>query len=921
MRAMEVDESAGSRRDGGAKEEGLGRASIAVRNVDDDNLLGERENQPPPQAQAPLQATQVVTMEQDEEEDPQFPGSKGQKQQQEQQREQEQQQQQQQQPPTSSSSSSSSPPLSAEQRAALAAIASGLNVFVTGAAGTGKSVLLRAAIELLRSKFDAEEEGGEEEREPSSSSSSVAVVAPTGVAAAAVGGSTIHAFAGCGLARSNADLDKMRRGFPAERWRLARALVVDEVSMLSGEFLSELDAAARSARGEPRRSFGGIQLVLVGDFAQLAPVGPSSSSNAAAGFSLRHRGFAFQSPAWRAARLVPFLLTVAFRQSGGGQSGIFLRLLAEIRVGDPSGRAMAELLRRCGGRGREAALASSAAANNSERRRQQGQRPLLPPPSSTSSRLYCLNKDVDLENAKRLAELPGAFPITFRASDELKVLPSIGGGDKAGATLRLSKCSFLRRDCLARGEVELKERALVMLLKNGSFGGCGGGGGGGEGAAATTTTTTAAGATTAATTTSSSSLSPPPSFPLVNGSMGLVLGFATVRALKKYAHAHVGYLRTREKEKKRRKSESEKGFRARKRARAAVAGERGDGDDGDGDSSSSSSSEEEGEEEQEEEASKDERQLHQLASWCVPRASASAALLLLNGGVGKRWLEANRGENGNGNGNESENDRALLPVVRFFAPPSASSASNSSQGRVEVVAPALFTSEVPGTGSVERTQLPLRLAWALSVHKCQGMTLERVTVCLRGAFACGQAYVALSRARSLEGLSIELGNEGNDGGEGGERVGSVVRADPLVARFDAAVAAATAAATRSSSSSASSNGFRERASALAAFKCRIFGARTSLAVDAVEAAASGGGGGGGAKGRRRKKKKAAAEDGDDADDDDNATARRFLPPPSAAEILSGIQCYSCRGWGHVVAACPQSLARKKKKKKKRSNGG
>ena len=254
-KAMEVDERAGTRRNGGAKEEWSRRGSIAVvRNVDVDDHLDDRENQPPPQAQAPLQATQVVAMEQDDEEDPQFPGREAQKQQQEQREQGQQQQQQQQQLQPHTSTSSASPPLSAEQRAALAAIASGLNVFVTGAAGTGKSVLLRAAIELLRSKCDAEEEGGEGEgREPSSSSSSsVAVVAPTGVAAAAVGGSTIHAFAGCGLARSATDLDKMRRGFPAERWRRARALVVDEVSMLSGEFLSELDAAARFARGEPR---------------------------------------------------------------------------------------------------------------------------------------------------------------------------------------------------------------------------------------------------------------------------------------------------------------------------------------------------------------------------------------------------------------------------------------------------------------------------------------------------------------------------------------------------------------------------------------------------------------------------------------------------------------------------------------------
>jgi ATP-dependent DNA helicase PIF1 len=73
----------------------------------------------------------------------------------------------------------------------------------------------------------------------------------------------------------------------------------------------------------------------------------------------------------------------------------------------------------------------------------------------------------------------------------------------------------------------------------------------------------------------------------------------------------------------------------------------------------------------------------------------------------------------------------------------------------------------------ERLQLPLELAWALSVHKAQGMSLDAVEVSLARAFEAGQAYVALSRARSLKGLRVARGGVTRD----------AVRAHPAVLAF------------------------------------------------------------------------------------------------------------------------------------------
>lgn len=180
----------------------------------------------------------------------------------------------------------------------------GKSVFFTGSAGTGKSVLMRSIIAALKKKYVREGDR-------------VAVTASTGLAACNIGGVTLHSFGGIGLGKEDVPtlIKKIKKNNKAKlRWTRTKVLIIDEISMVDGDLFDKLEEIARGMRNNGR-PFGGIQLVITGDFFQLPPV-PD--------YNQKSRGvkFAFDAATWGTAIHHTIGLTEVFRQKDPGKLDI-----------------------------------------------------------------------------------------------------------------------------------------------------------------------------------------------------------------------------------------------------------------------------------------------------------------------------------------------------------------------------------------------------------------------------------------------------------------------------------------------------------------------------------------------------------------------------------------------------------------------
>ena len=282
-----------------------------------------------------------------------------------------------------------------KQNIALDILKSGKNVFITGSAGTGKTYLLNLYTQYLK----------ERRIYPT-------IVAPTGIAASHLGGQTIHSFFSLGI-RDSIDegyvdflLDKK---YLRTRFSKLKLLIIDEVSMISPEIFSSMDMILRGFKGIDA-PFGGVQVIISGDFFQLPPVSKVP----------KDKRFAWQASAWKALELQTCYLEEKFRQDDDK----LIQILDDIRSGEISKSSQT--------------LLDSRMYKELE-------------VDVTPTRLYTHNLDVDRINLEELEKLEGQ---ARRFSYESK-----------GTEKNIEK---IFKSSLVLETLALKKGAVVIFIKNNS---------------------------------------------------------------------------------------------------------------------------------------------------------------------------------------------------------------------------------------------------------------------------------------------------------------------------------------------------------------------------------------------------------------------------------------------------------------------
>lgn len=292
-----------------------------------------------------------------------------------------------------------------KQQMALEILKSGKNVFLTGSAGSGKTHTLNAYIHFLRSQ-----------------GADVAVTASTGIASTHLGGRTIHSWAGIGIrdhitpvqAREIISHKRLRK-----RFAKINTLIIDEISMIDARVLNMVDCMLREGRKKPLEPFGGVQIVVCGDFFQLPPVISLKKKTKTSLFSQDGESvFAYTARSWEEACFSVCYLDEQYRHTKGD----FFDILNAIRSG----------------KGEEGARSQLESLIGRELDH-----------SDDITHLYTHNFDVDRINETRLRMIS--------ASSKRYRMKSLG---------RAPLVASLKQSCLAHEEFIVKKGASVMFVKN-----------------------------------------------------------------------------------------------------------------------------------------------------------------------------------------------------------------------------------------------------------------------------------------------------------------------------------------------------------------------------------------------------------------------------------------------------------------------
>ncbi len=284
------------------------------------------------------------------------------------------------------------------QKEALDILKLGHNVFLTGSAGSGKTYLLNDYISYLK-KNDV----------------SVAVTASTGIAATHLGGQTIHSWSGLGIKDSLSDMELEaleEKRYLWSRFQETKVLIIDEVSMLHHYRLDMIERICRFFKRN-EYPFGGLQVILCGDFFQLPPIERGSQNS--------ETNFAYKSAAWKNMNLKICYLEEQFRQ----KDDALLQILNGIR----SRRVLPEIL---------------AHLRSRSMKEPEGNLKNIRP-----TKLFTHNIDVDSINEAELEKLEGDYH-SFDMNDRGR--PHI--------------VEVLKKTCLAPQVLKLKIGAQVMFVKN-----------------------------------------------------------------------------------------------------------------------------------------------------------------------------------------------------------------------------------------------------------------------------------------------------------------------------------------------------------------------------------------------------------------------------------------------------------------------